>query len=337
MNKNWLKEMEEIRPFKIFKIKGVSFLIYKAKNLHNPKWNSSLLKEITKEARKSFLRYGRVPLIDGHDKHAEVYLCRAIDELTEEWFCLRFVPGYIDEILIGDLSQYIFKGERLSNSLLEEFFPDVNNKLIAMSRICGIPPYNVNLTKIKITSLPARMKYLSKSFALVNKIFFSQHEFIYLAGIFRGELLGRILRFNSRLMLSLSDASKILGCKSRELRLDRTLLAYNFPGYFLNVPQLVDLLEKLIKQGKLSFDSVKSFVKSYKPNFKKYLKEKKYVEVLKEIKGLEKLLLLSDIIPKAKITGEDLRALVAKHVDDGPILKIVPVDKWKKQLDKIKL
>jgi hypothetical protein len=181
------------------------------------------------------------------------------------------------------------------------------------------------------------MKYLARSFGLVNKLFFSQYEFAYLTGTLRKELLKKVLRFNSKIYLYLPDAHKIIGCASSEVRLDRSLLAYNFPGYFLNIPELVSLLEKLIKQGKLSFDSVKTFLKFYQPNFKKYLEKKKYVEVLNRIKGLDKLLLFSGPIPKAKIKGEELRSLIAKHVSDGPVLKIVAVDKWKKQLDKIKI
>lgn len=339
MNKNWLKELEKIKPFKIYKIKGVSFLIYKAKNLYNPKWNSRLLKEITKEARKSFLRYGRMTLINEYDKNAEVYLCRAIDKSSEEWLSLRFVPGKDGEVLMEDLLQYTYKNIPISDFIADKLFREKNfhGKMVSLSRICGIYPYPRNLVKINSVQSLRSMRYVAKSFGLMNKIFFSQHEFAYLTATVRKELLKKVSHFSDKLSLYLPDAHKIIGCASSEVRLDRSLLAYRFPGYFLNIPQLVGLLERLTKQGKLTFASVKKFLRFYQPNFKKYLEKKKYIEVLSKIKGLDKLLLVPGAIPKAKITGEDLRGLIAKHVSDGPILKIIAVNKWKKQLDKIKI
>jgi hypothetical protein len=339
MNKNWLKELEKINPFKIYKIKDVSFLIYKAKNLYSPKWNSHVLKQITQEARKSFLRYGPMPLINEYDKNAEVYLCRAVDKTNEEWLSLRFVPGKDGAVLVEDLLQYNYKNIPISNLIADKLFGEKNfhSKMVSISRICGIYPYVREVEKTNRAKFFTSLKYVARSFGLINKVFFSQHDFVYLTATVRKELLKKVLRFNNKISLYLPDAHKIIGCASSDVRLNRSLLAYRFPGYFLDILQLINLLERLIKEGKLSLDSVKAFIKFYKPNFKKKLKEKKYIEVLKEIKGLEKLLLLSGIIPKAKITGEELRGLIAKHVSDGPILKIIPVSKWKKQLEKIKI
>lgn len=340
MNQRWLIKLETIKPVKKYKIGEVTFLIYKAKNLYNPNWNSGLLKKITQEARKSYLRYGSMRLVDEYDKNAEVYLCRAIDMSSEEWLCLRFVPGKIGGNSLQDLGQYICKNEPLSKMVAGKLFPGVKNfqnKLVAVSRVCGISPYTFNLTKSKISYLPIRMKYTAKSFALINKVFFSSSKFTYLLGVFRKELLERLLCFDSQLSLDLLDAYKVLGCSSDEIRLNRSLLAYRFPGYFLNISQLIDLLGILIKRKDLTVSSVKTFFRLYNPNFKKYLKDKKYVEVLSMTEGLSKLLLVRGKIIKSKITGNQLRDLVMKNVDDGPILKIMPVNNWIKQLQKIKL
>jgi hypothetical protein len=340
MEQEWLKNLEKIEPVQKYTVDGVTFLIYKAKNLHNPKWNSALLKKITKEARRSYLRYGRMSLLDNYDKNAEIYICRAIDSVSEEWISLRFVPGQTGADLLEDLSQYICNGQPVSIMIKQKLLPRDKNfkkKLVAISRICGIPPYTVSISESKITNLPIRLKHLAKSFALINKVFFSRTEFVYLLGVFRAELLGKLLQFDNYLTLRLPSAYKLLGCKPRQIRLNRNLLAYHFPGYFLNITQLMDLLEKLIKQGKLNFDSVKIFLKFYEPNFKESLRGKKYVEVLRVIQGLDKLLCTRGMIPKSKLKGSELRSLVMSQVTDGPTLKIMPVDKWKRELNKIKI
>ncbi len=340
MNQKWLTQLEKIKPVKSYKIGEVVFLIYKAKNLYNPNWNSSLLKQITRQARQSYLRYGRVPLIDSYDKNAEVYLCRAIDTNYEEWISLRFVPGQANSNALEDLGQYVCGKKTLADAIATTLLPGINNfqkELVVMSRLCGISPYSVRATKTGSINSPIRMRYTAKSFALVNKVFFAHVKFAYLIGVFRHELLKKLLRFNNNFSFSLPDAGQVLGCEPYDLCLNRKLSAYRFPGYFLNIFQLVNLLDTLIKRKDLSISSIKIFVKSYRANFKKYLEGKNYLEILRIIQGLNKLLRIKGKIPAAKLSGHQLRQLVAEHVDDGPIFKIISVSNWQKQLNSLKV
>lgn len=338
MEQAWLKQLEKIKPIKKYTVMGVTFLVYKAKNLYDSKWNSGLLKKITKEARKSYLRYGAVPLFDTYDKNAEIYLCRAIDSETEEWLCIRFIPGQTGSSPLEDLEQYVCGSKPLSMVVKEKLLPQVKNfqnKLVGISRICGIAPYAITPEKSKNTPLPSSMKHTGQSFVLINKSFFHKKNFTYLIGVFRKELLKKLLRYDKKTSVYLPNAYELLGCQAHQLHLNRNLLARRFPGYFLNIFQLINLLDKLIKQKKLSPSSIQTFLKPYNPNFKQYLKQKKYVEVLKITAGLSKLLLAQGKIPGSKISSDELRNLVAKYVNDGPDLKIISVDNWKKQLEAI--
>lgn len=338
MEKEWLRRLEKIQPVQKYAVENTVFLIYKAKDLYNPKWNSGLLKKITIEARKSYLRYGKVPLLDSYDKNAAIYLCRAIDSRSEEWLSLRFIPGQTGASPLEDLGQYICKDEPIAKSISKKLLPGVKNfesKLVAISRICGISPYLQSQPEAKNHLLPLR--YTGKSFILINKVFFSSSNFTYLIGVFRRELLQKLLVFNQNTSVRLPAAHKVLGCSSGDIRLNRDLLANQFPGYFLNVYQIIDLLESLVKQGSLSIQTIKRFVKLYDSNLKNKVKGKRYGEILKMLQGLNKLLLISGRIPNSKMTGDDLRDLVARHVDDGPDLRIATVAHWQKQLKAIKI
>lgn len=338
MRKEWLRRLDNIQPIQKYVVGKTTFLIYKVKDLYNPRWNHRLLKAITKEARKSYLRYGNVSSFDKYDRNAEVYLCRATDSETEEWLSLRFVPGQTGSGPLEDLGQYVCSGKPLAAVIKEMLLPqdrNFQNKLVAISRICGIPSYSTGSKKSTRIASPSSMKYTNQSFIFINKTFFYKNNFVYLMGVFRKELLKKLLHYDKSTSLYLPNAHEVLGCEPHHLYLNRNLLAHRFPGYFLNTIQLIKLLDKLVQQEKLSVSSVKKFVKFYNPNFAEYLKEKKYLEVLGLTKGLHKLLLAKNKIPGSKISGDELRDLVAKYVDDGPDLKIISVENWKKQLEKI--
>ena len=326
MDQELLKSLENIRPLRTYKIGSVIFRIYKAKNLYHPAWNSVVLKKITKIARQSYLRYGRVPLTDDYDKSAVIYLCRTSYGKSEEWLCVRFVPGNTSSThLLEDLNQYVYNGKSIVNIIKNKLVlgaNDLQTKLVAISRLCGITPNNI------------AMKHTAQAFALINKEFFSKTHFSYLLGVFRPEVLKKILRFSSQFSLSFPDAYKTLKCRPEQICLDRGWSAYHFPGYFLNVAQLLKLLQKLVKEKKLNIASIKKYAKNYNPEIKKTAN---YMEILKMIYGINTVLLWKGRIPGSKISGEELRVLLGRSVADGPKLKIISVANWKKQLKRIKI
>lgn len=329
-----LKGLEDIKPLKVYKIGSATFRIYKAKDLYHPFWNSETLKRITKFARQSYLRYGDVPTIDNYDNNAAVYLCRTTYENMEEWLCLRFVPGDTRDHSLEDVDQYLYNGRSIAGTLKKKLVLKNNpiKKSVAVSRLCGIPPYTVKFTAQQ-DILSRSMKYTAQAFGLINKEFFSEKHFSYLVGVFRPEVSKKLLKFSPGLNLSFPDAYEILKCKPDQIYLDRKSLAYHFPGYFLNIEQLVELLQKLIEENKLKIE----FIKKYAKKLLSGKKFKDYKEILKNISGISKVLLWKGKIPQSKLNGNELRSLVDKSVDDGPRLKIVTVASWVDQLDRIKV
>ncbi len=329
-----LKGLESVKPLRVYKIGPAIFRIYKAKDLYHPFWNSEVLRRITKFARRSYLRYGAVPAFDDYDKNAAIYLCRVSYQKTEEWLCLRFVPGDTRDHSLEDTDQYLYNGRSIAGVLKNKLVLKNNpiKKSVAVSRVCGISPYQASAAAKKDV-LPGSMKYTAQAFALLNKEFFADKHFSYLVGMFRPEVAKKILDFSPGLKLSFPDAYKILKCKPEQIYLDRKSLAYQFPGYFLNAQQLVKLLQKLVRENKLKVD----FVKKYAKNLLVDKKSKNYTQTLKSITGVSRILLWQGRIPGSKLNGNQLRLLVDDSVADGPRLKIVTVESWVKQLDRIKV
>jgi hypothetical protein len=232
-----LRGLENIKPLKTYKIGPATFRIYKAKDLYHPFWNSEVLKRITKFSRRAYLRYGDVPALDSYDNNAAIYLCRTSYDKMEEWLCLRFVPGDTRDHSLEDVDQYLYNGRSIAGTLKKKLVLKNNpiKKSVAVSRLCGIPPYTAKFTKQNI--LPRSMKYTAQAFALINKEFFSEKHFSYLVGVLRPEVSKKLLEFSPGLNLSFPDAHRILKCKPDQIYLDRKSLAYRFPGYFLIVDQ----------------------------------------------------------------------------------------------------
>ncbi len=330
-----IENLENIKPVRIYKIGTATFRIYKVKNLYNPVWNSGVLKSITKIARRAYLRYGQVPAMDNYDKNAAIYLCRTNYSNLEEWLCLRFVPGSDRDYALDCIDQYLYNGKNIAGIIKKRLVLKNNsvNKFVAVSRLCGIPPQVVGSVNNK-ADLSSSMRYTAQAFTLINKEFFSEKHFSYLVGVFRPEVLKKIAHFGSGSVLSFPDAYKILNCRPGQVRLNRNRQVYRFPGYFLNVGHLVKLLKKLIKRQELN----SSFVGKYAKHFTvESGKRKNYREILKMISGISTVLLWKGKMPKSKISGEQLRAMVGRLVADGPKLKIMTVSKWVKQLNKIKV
>lgn len=337
MDKKLLAALEKVKPIKTRQIGSVFFCIYRAKDLGKKNWNHSAFEKITRLARRTYLRYGRVPLMDEYDKNAEVYLCRARDKFTEEWLCLRFVASNTRAESLEDLKHYFYQDRSIGAFIKLKLFGgthDLKNKLVAISRICGVAPYAPGG---KGTKFFGSLKYTAQSFALINREFFSRHHFSFMVGVFRPELLIKILHLGPDLVLCLPDAAAILGCNSKEIVLNRDFDAYRFPGYFLNISDLLKLLAKLTKEKKLSVKSIRYYVPGYFAGLKNKFLTSRYADILQSLRGVDKLLRARGRIYGAELTGNELRSLVETAVADGPVLKIISISDWKKQLSNINL
>lgn len=314
------------RPVSLYCIKGVIFRIYRLKKMHERAYGNRALYYLMLEARRSYYRYGDVPLLDGHDKKSAVYLVRVTYALnkTDEWLCARFVPGNGIPFGIDDFKLYFHKGrplEQLVQGLIVK-------GLFSISRLCGIPSCG-----------KSALIYTPISFALMNKQVLADcrkfgFKCDYVVAQIPDALIEGFLTLKTdkeKLKPNFVPAHKLFGVKGKDIRLARTNYIYLYPLYFLNTKQVICLLKDLLKKGTLTDATVKHYFGGDITASEIIVNDRIKVE---KFRNLGKLFSVKGKIKGSNITGSDLRELLAK-VDDGPRLRIAKVAVWEKSLDEL--
>lgn len=342
-------------PIAQYSFGDVLIQIYRVKNLHSSEWNSPQLKQYLIHARQSYLRYGHVPLIDNFDAKSEIYITRVTysiknDDLSypvEEWLSMRFVPsdghpGYTEDLLYS-----LCENKPLIKWLSESSFGgtrDSAQHMITISRICSIPPRKIPEYKYeKDIFFPKKLSYTAISFALMNKIFLdnlnpSLKRYKHMTGIFRDEFIDKVLTVRTlekEIVPDFTFGYKLLGLNNiHTIRLDRSaplLYPYHFPKYFFHINQLHGALNNLYSNG---FITAKTFI-HYMGTEAHPDKWTHDLDHFKKISPkLENILTVIGPLYGTSITGEEMRTMFDREVDDGPKLRIMNMDAWQNSIEK---
>lgn len=342
-------------PIAQYSLEGALIQIYRAKSLHSSEWKSPQLKQYLMHARQSYLRYGHVPLIDDFDAKSEVYITRATysikdDHLSysvEEWLSMRFVPSDGNPRYTEDLSYSLCEDKPLIQWLSESNFgkrKDSAQHMIAISRICSIPPRKIPGYKYKkYVFFPKKLGYTAISFALMNKVFLdnlssSSKYYGHMTGIFRDEFIDKVLTVGTpkgEIVPDFTFGYKLLGLNNiRMIRLDRSaplLYPYHFPKYFFHIKQLHEVFCGLYANGSIT---QKTFIH--------YMGTEAHpdgwisdLDHFKKISSkLDNILTVIGPLYGASITGEEVRFMFDRKVDDGPRLRIMQIDAWRNSIEK---
>ena len=325
------------KPISSYKFKNVNFSIFLVKDLFNPKWENGKLLKILKRARASYNIYGNVPLLDEFDKKSLIYLIKAEysehskKTKMEEWLSIRFTPGGGTPEITEDLLRI-----ELNKKPLFDWVTNNTNKLqienfISISRLCRISPkiqnssFQKNIKQIK-------NKYTFISFVLANFEFLKhKHKFgpyKYVTGLFRKDLLEKklIVKINGIYYPHFIEAHKHLKFDSLKVGVCRNDFTYSYPGYFLNLSDLKQLLEKMVDVRSIDIKTLRHYLKISK------LERITDLDLNKHSKHLGKLLTVKNKIKHSKLLGKDLRVLLDKYVADGPKFMAMPIDNWKKDI-----
>jgi hypothetical protein len=326
-------------PFLVHEIviNGVVFSTFLAKNFFRPSWSNSYLLSLVKRARKSYLRYGSVPLIDGYDSKSLVLLVRATyfhkfnnkNVKLTEWFCLRFTPGEGLPEITEDFLLSVSGKKNLKHHIVKTFGLEHLKHFVSMSRICRITPSD-NTGNFTLSA----NRYTLASFVLANRAFLSHNHqygpFKYISGLFRPELLKNkfSVSLNGKKYPRYSAANNSLSIKGiGKIKIDRNFYIYSYPSYFLNLDGTYLCLKKLAAKKILTKQTLEVYLGhnclSSMANFKSHSHK------------LGKFLAAKGRLQFSKISGNQLRQILNKKVKDGPSLKIMKTSLWNKDINYI--
>lgn len=298
-------------------------------------WAEPLLRRIALRARRSYRRYGNVPLVDRHDDQSTILLVRT--ELTrdalffEEWLSVRFVHGE----LLGARDAHRFLMCRSGTTpvvrILAPLFPPEHTFLkrtAFISRIAGIPSPQTKDGKLTRTAY-AFAHAVSAFFLITDR---RGEQIDHLLGIYRDELIEHSLTIErqGRRVPTFYPAHHIIGRNpSERVVIDRQIVAYEFPTYFFDIRKVEELLRELLRSGAISQDALAPYVGG-KRNVRSI--EAGRPRPLDCFKNLGKLFAHSDgPILGSTLTGASLRALIDARVPDGPHLRIILRPTWRRE------
>ncbi|GIX06324.1 MAG: hypothetical protein KatS3mg115_0727 [Candidatus Poribacteria bacterium] len=334
-------------PDETLQLGAAELALYQAKELYNPSWRSEELRLLVREARRSFDRYGGVPLFDAYDPKSAVYLARAryhvltperVPIRAEEWLSFRYVPGDGTPAGNPDLDNCLCKDRPLVEAL-RSYLTGKDSELgrvVSISRMCAISPYTLRDDR---RGLPARwltgrgLRYGAGLLVLINSAALDHHlgRWDYQTGLCHPELLRSSFTLHTEdghLYPRYTPAYQVLGLSSpREVRLDRSHEAYRYPGYFLDRRQLMRALRHLLREKMLSERTLQHYLGEVRSQGSGEGSGEWY-------RNLGRLLTVQGPLVGSPITGEALRAYLDRSVDDGPTLYLFEVSSWKDELEK---
>ena len=326
--------------------KGITVRVYETRRFMGS-WSSDVLRDLTILCRQSYSRYGDRNLFDKYDDKSAIYVARVSYFVpgvygqmypVEEFLSARVVPGDVLPQGAGELEIYTHDGLRMDDVIRDRFIggrDDFWHFIFASSRMCGIHPLYLNEKDERLNSpLSIKHQHSAYCYSLLNYQFLVDHPepFWFMTGIISDNFVDNVLTINNNgriLKPHFTPAHTFLGVvKSKAPRLDRSAYAYKFPMYWLNVSQLLILLEELLKNGVLTENTFKYYLRTYL-DFNQITRSRTSPELAR----LGDLLTVFGKLEGAEITGQELRQFIDRRVADEPELKITDSATWRKGLE----
>lgn len=320
-----------------YHVDDTRFFIYKAKSSEEKEFLDDSLRHMVLSARQSYLRYGKVPLLDSYDDKSSIYLARVVysyqgEEGTfpvEEWLSVRFVrasgvPEFTEDIKVG-----LYQNKPLAFWLQKKLLNDDPNaleKIMTVSRLCRIPPRGVKGQGSPLSVPVQKNNFTALSFLFMMRIFLEENTkrgklFEWYTALAKPELFQKVLAVShSNIQLPFFSATKVLGIPEGEhVRVDRSLLSYQYPGYFLQLDELFSLLQKLIDMRRMTENTLHTYIGNtgYFQDFVELFHKMPYQEFLPLVSGLHRLFLGDGWLEGSRMHKTELRSLTDLCVSDA--------------------
>jgi hypothetical protein len=320
----------------------VRLSIYRAKACGRAAWESPALRALVAEARESYRTlYGQqVPIFDHYDQKAWIYVAIATYESRgstfEEALTLRFVPAASMPLLNDDLNFY-----RLVASPERELTDVIG---AARGAASGVELLRGAYSQSRMGSLRPRSddrrslagnRHVGLSWCLMLDCFLDDSA--------RSGRPCQLLTAQTTEQLRvlgakvpMSPAAEALGLAPGSIKLNRRdshvrEMCYGVPTYFLNLGDVGALLSRLIADGRLSAAALRGAV-APGTRLERALARP-------SASSLGRLNLLFDArgpIDGSTLSGDELRELADREVDDGPVLRLTDLERLEVELEELR-
>ena len=335
---DWHKklQLQKIVPIDIFQDQQKTVEVYIAKGWGEKSFRSSLLLQIVKTARKSYQSsYGDdIPLIDNYDQKSAVYfaLCRYKDKKTglnfQEILSVRFTPVLGYPLGNYDVDLYHFPNSLGSNVVSELYSSLIEQKkwqenhfeksLFSISRMCAVRPQSgqKRLKKNKYTNR-CFWSMVRACVRDLNSIGIMQ---VCLTVQMLPKMRDKLIEIEEVRQVMVSAQSILSPNFDKQIQVDRQRhekYVYSYPGYFLQVEKLTNVINTLINQGKLLQSDIEQHIDSNR-NWQEVVRNPHFLDYRQMGRYLTKE---GDIL--SDFAFADLRALLTREVPDGTHLYIL--------------
>ncbi len=357
------------RPDHIETVGESTCSIYTAKTIHSTKWRRKVLYRLVVEARKKYqYYYGEdVPLHDEYDAKSAVYLALvsvpAIKNnkrvLKKKWYSLRFVPTAREPFSSEDIDYYVHINHHGKKTPVVELIhkkvplfkkkprEEIYEYMYTHSRFCSITTYidksakSAGSIEHSNPSGGSPHMYAGLAYALMNKLFIEDleengipaHIMTSQSNTIMTDVILSFSRGNKRITLPFQKARTHLSIEDgHHLAIDRqrSMYAYPCPGYFLDMVDVMKVLQKLHDENRLP----KKVVQKFLPRGRSFNAVAKN-PVIRDFRFLGRLFTHEGQIEGASIDSKELCDILDKEVKDAPELYIMLIEEWKKGIDEL--
>lgn len=319
-------------PISIYSNGNAEFSIYRARDMLRDRWNDDALKQLILSCRESFWVYGQRLLLDDYDMKAAIYLIKVSYELDNvgvcEWLSIRMVPGQGQPEGVLEPELYYLNGERLDLVIKDRILggsKDFWSRIVSSSRMCGIKSQTLSGYK-----LDWKNRFTAQCFALIHKQFVIDYpiDYEYVTAIIGEEFIYNTLTVFQKNKIAqplFYKASDLLNIEQDTIKLDRSIYAYNFPTYWFNRLDLLELINVLIKAGLITPETLNCY---FGVDNIDSISEDNLINMAAMFNSKEKL-------AGATIDGVELQKIANDKLPERPSLRITPVRSWNLAIERM--
>ena len=317
---------------------GYTFNVFLAKKSFELDWESYELGKIVRSARESYQVYGDVPIEDEYDYKSDIYVTQVIGKTgIVSYYSARFIAAVGEPPLSDDLDIFYYHSSPIFETIKKEIFKgdytteNYLDRIYTISRLCKVKEASKSAARTPRWILIICVAVMLESF--LSRV----QKHIYLSGVFHPALFFRG-SLNGGIDLSLEHlfdrASDTLGIAETGISIERNLLSYRYPLYFLDSNEIIRLLRRLLSESLISKDTILEY---FSDAVLDIVTEKKMTYNISDLHPLnmEKMVNENELMKFSKLNGDEFKTFLDSEISDLPFLTLTDSTNLKMRINNI--